>query len=199
VTNRDTPPAGRHRHLSPVGPGAPADGDHTDPPCPPFATDPIGWFTWVDDALAAGRSLEPAAQPSAWTDAEGCEWRVLASTDGPEVRPSFGSAFMIERGMPMISALLVSPTRMLVELTWRDGREVVEAAHGAVACRDLGLAMLTGTELPHEAITRLGPDTWERAGERWRERSDAAAAGPQSPDTGTGDPQPRASWPLSAR
>lgn len=109
---------------------------------------------------------------------------------------------MRSRGMPTISALLVTPTRILVELTWRDGQEVVTAEPTTVGIRDLGVAMLTGTELPHEAVTRVGPDTWRRARERWE---GLVAARPQDGSTSSSAPTPaaethaRASWPVSAR
>jgi len=159
----------RHR-LLPTGPGSP--GGARSPAgytCPPFSSDPAGWLAWVDDALASGAPLDEAVRPGSWRDSRGCEWRVLASHDGPEIRPAFGSACMLARGMPVISALRITPDRILVELTWRDGQEVVQAMPRQIACRDLGLAMLTGIELPHEAVTRLGPDTWQRARDRWEE------------------------------
>ena len=197
-----SPPRDR---LRPLGPG-PESGSASDgarigaaSACPPFDADPIGWLGWLDDALEAGSSLEPAMRPAAWQDGRGCEWRVLASPDGPEVRPGFGGAFMLTRGMPLISALLVTPNRIRVELTWRDGREVVEAGPDEIACRDLGVAMLTGIELPHEAVTRLEPDTWRRAHERWQEllaTRDGDDDPASSPSGGAADDHARAPWPL---
>ena len=136
---------------------------------PRFADDPVSWLDWLDRALSDGRPLEDAARPGVWVDARGCAWRVLVAPEGPEVRPVFGSAFVLARDLPLISAMLITPDRIHVELTWREGHEAVAVDPAEVSVRRLGLAMLTATELPHEAIGRVGPDTWRRAMDRWPE------------------------------
>lgn len=162
-------PDPRDPTLLPVGPGGrprrPAESRPA--ACPPFATDPAAWFAWLDGTIAAGRPIDAVAGAATWTDGRGRGWRVVVTTEGLEVRPAFGSPFMVARDLPVISAILVSPPLLHVELSWRTGQEVARLGTDEVSVRDLGLAMLTETELPHEAIGRVGADTWARARERW--------------------------------
>ncbi len=159
--------------LLPVGPGR---RDRSDG-CPPFEVDPAAWFRWVDAALAAGRPIDEAARAASWADPRGRVWRVVLTPDGPEVRPAFGGAFGATHDLPMVSAILVSPPLLHVELAWRTGQEVARLGFDEISVHDLGMAMLTATELPHESVARIGPETWERARQRWREQTDGSRVG----------------------
>lgn len=149
--------------LLPVGPGHRARP--TAPP--PFDADPSAWFEWLDAALAAGEPIDDAAHAAAWADPRGHVWRVVVTPDGPEVRPAFGAPFGPSHDLPMVCAILIAPPVLHVELAWRTGQEVARLGIDEVSVHDLGLAMLTATELPHESVARVGPDTWRRARERW--------------------------------
>lgn len=159
--------------LLPVGPGR-RDRSAT---CPPFDADPAAWFRWLDAALSAGDPIDEAARAAAWADPQGHVWRVVVTPDGPEVRPAFGAAFGATHDLPMVGAILVSPPVLHVELAWRTGQEVARLGVDEVSVHDLGLAMLTSTELPHESVARIGADTWERARERWRHLADRSHTG----------------------
>lgn len=155
----------REHDLLPVGPGR-----HDRPaPCPPFDADPAAWFRWLDAALAAGEPIDGAVRAAAWADPRGHVWRIVVTPDGPEVRPAFGTPFGMAHELPMVSAILIAPPVLHVELAWRTGQEVARIGIDEVSVHDLGLAMLTATELPHESVARVGADTWQRARERWRD------------------------------
>jgi hypothetical protein len=156
--------------LLPVGPGR----RDRSAGCPPFDADPAAWFRWVDAALAAGRPNDEAARAASWADARGRVWRVVVTPDGPEVRPAFGAPFGATHDMPMVSAILVSPPLLHVELAWRTGQEVARLGCDEISVHDLGIAMLTATELPHESVARIGRETWDRAHQRWRELADGS-------------------------
>ena len=158
--------------LLPVGPGR--DRSAT---CPPFDADPAAWFRWLDAALAAGHSIDAAAHAAAWADPGGRVWRVVVTPDGPEVRPAFGAAFGATHDLPMVGAILVSPPLLHVELAWRTGQEVARFGVDEVSVHDLGLAMLTSTELPHESVARVGAETWKRARERWHDLAERSRIG----------------------
>ena len=81
------------------------------------------------------------------------------------------SPFLRNGGLPRISALLITPHHLVVELSMRDWREMADLAVGAVPVRHIGLAMLTGVELPHEGLERIGPEVWQAAEARWVELS----------------------------
>lgn len=165
------------RGRVPLGPGRPtAHGAAPRGSCPRFGDDPAGWLAWIDAALAAGIGLADATRPGSWTDPAGRSWRVIAAPEGPELRPALGSQFLAAHDMPLISAMLLEDGRIRAELTWRDGREVRTIDAGTVSVVDLGLAMLTLTELPHESLARVGDETWARARERWKLLTDTAQA-----------------------
>lgn len=159
--------------LLPLGPGR--RGRPTAPP--PFDADPAAWFHWVDAAMSAGQPIDEAARAAAWADPRGNVWRVVVTPDGPEVRPAFGAPFGASHDLPMVCAILVSPPVLHVELAWRTGQEVARLGVDEVSVHDLGLAMLTATELPHESVARVGPDTWRRARERWHDIAGRSRAG----------------------
>jgi hypothetical protein len=151
--------------LLPGGPGR-----HERPTaCPPFDADPAAWLGWLEATMSAGERIDEAARAAAWADPRGNVWRVVVTPDGPEVRPAFGAPFGGSHDLPMVCAILVAPPVLHVELGWRTGREVARVGVDEVSVLDLGLAMLTATELPHESVARVGPDTWRRARERWRD------------------------------
>jgi hypothetical protein len=146
----------------PVGPGT-ADS------APDFAADPRAWCAWLDAIIAQDplriREVRPEAS---WIDRAGHHWRVVATPEGPEIRPGLENPFLVHGPLPRITAILVTDRAVSVELTLRDFREVHDVPLGAVRLEDLGTAMLTGTELPHHAVERVGEETWSLAASRWR-------------------------------
>lgn len=134
---------------------------------PSFAVDPAAWFDHVDQLLATDPSAVRDAEPANWVDPAGHSWRVLAATDGPEVRPGLQSPFLPRGTLPRITAVQVTPDALLVELAMRDWHEVATVDSRDVSVREVGLAMLTGVELPHEGLERVGREVWEAAERRW--------------------------------
>lgn len=167
--------------LHPVGPGG--RGSATPDPadvCPGFETDPAAWFAWLASAIETGRPIDEAVRAATWTDGSGRAWRVVVTQDGPEIRPAFGNPFLIAHDLPLVSAILIAPPLLHVELTWRHGQEVAHVGVDEASVLDLGLAMLSATELPHESITRIGPDTWQRVRIRWERMLAASGSRPVS-------------------
>lgn len=161
-------PGKRPPSSIPIGPG------RGDPRLPRFADDPIAWFESVDELLAHDPASVRLARPDVWTDDDGHQWRVVATADGPEIRPGLESPFLVHGRMPRITSLLISPPVIKAELSMRDWRQVAVIPVGTCSVRDLGLAMLTGVELPHDSLERVGADTWELAATRWSTRPAAA-------------------------
>jgi hypothetical protein len=160
-------PAKRSRNSIPIGPG------RAEPGLPRFADDPIAWFESVDELLAHDPASVRLARPDVWTDDDGHHWRVVATADGPEIRPGLESPFLVHGRMPRITSLLISPPVIKAELSMRDWRQVAVIPVGTCSVRDLGLAILTGVELPHDSLERVGADTWELAASRWSTRPPA--------------------------
>jgi hypothetical protein len=84
------------------------------------------------------------------------------------------SPFLRNGGLPRITAVLITPHHLVVELSMRDWREMADLPIGTVRVRSLGLAMLMGIELPHEGLDRVGSGVWQAAEKRWEQ---LAAAG----------------------
>jgi hypothetical protein len=146
--------------LLPVGPGA----------APTFASDPEAWFGWIDALLsAAPERVREIGPVEPWADREGHRWRIVATHDGPEIRPGLENPFLVTGELPIITALLVTPTHLGAEVTMRRWRQVMWVPVGSVRVYHLGVAMLARYELPHEAIDRIPPDAWRDAVRRWRE------------------------------
>jgi hypothetical protein len=144
---------------------------------PSFAVDPAAWFEYVDGLLETDPRAVLSAPPENWTDPAGHVWQVLATADGPEARPALQSPFLRQGGLPRISALLVTPEQLVVELAMHDWHQVVNLPIGTIAVRDLGLAMLTRLELPHEGLERVAREVWDAASRRWvRSRSSSQVA-----------------------
>lgn len=145
-------------------------------PTASFAADPGAWLEHVDELLARDPRLVLTLPPETWVDPSGHAWRVVATAEGPEVRPGLESPFIRQGVLPQITALLVTADGVRVELSMRGWREIVAMPIGSVPVRHLGLAMLAGVELPHEGLDRIGPQTWEAAVERWRATRDRRVA-----------------------
>lgn len=145
----------------PVGPGTPTD-------LPSFAADPLGWLEWLDAALERDAQLVTTAAPDdSWVDPDGHRWRVVMTPEGPELRPGLENPFLVHGQLPRLTALQVTPSVLRLELSLEGWREVRELPVGAQRVRDLGLAMLTRTELPHAGLDRVGSETWQLAETRW--------------------------------
>jgi hypothetical protein len=157
------------------------------PRFPSFAVDPAAWFQRIDELLEVEPERVLAARPATWIDPSGHRWRVVSTSDGPEVRPGMQSPFLRSGGLPRISAVLVTPHHLVAELSMRDWREMVDVPIGVVPVRALGLAMLTGLELPHEGLERIGREVWQAAEARWAEVS----LGSRVPIEVEGPPPPR--------
>ena len=163
-------PGKRPPSSIPIGPG------RADPRLPRFARDPIAWFEGVDELLTRDPASIRLARPDTWADAEGHHWRVVTTADGPEIRPGLESPFLVHGRLPRITSLLITPPAIKAELSMRDWRQVAAIPIGACSVRDLGLAMLTGVELPHDSLERVGSETWELAASRWSNRPSAPRA-----------------------
>ena len=169
----DMSPSDLHGPI-PVGPGRTHE-------VPSFSADPLRWLEWLDAVLE--RSPELVAGLSAcdsWTDRDGHTWRVVITPEGPELRPGLENPFLVHGQLPRLTALLVTPTVLRLELSLEGWREVRELPVGAQRVRDLGLAMLTRTELPHAGLDRVGPETWQLAATRW---SNAGGDPDRAPDS----------------
>jgi hypothetical protein len=129
--------------------------------------DPAAWFERIDQLLDVEPERVLSARPATWIDPSGHRWRVVATADGPEVRPGMQSPFLRTGGLPRITAVLITPHHLVVELSMRDWRAMADLPIGTVRVRPLGLAMLTGIELPHEGLDRVGSEVWQAAEERW--------------------------------
>ncbi len=146
-----------------------------------FASDPEGWFAWLDRAIADTAAPPAGIRPAVWVDPRGHRWRVVVTHEGPEVRPALENPFLVCGELPIITALMVGRDAVHLELTSRGGRNVMRCPLGRVSIVDLGLAMLTATELSHEGVERLGEETWSAARRRWRLlRATAGRFGPAS-------------------
>lgn len=149
-----------HSSSLPVGPGAP----------PSFARDPEAWFGWIETLLsAAPERIREIGPVEPWADREGHHWRVVATHDGPEIRPGLENPFLVTGELPIITALLVTPTHIGAEVSMRRWRQVMWVPVGSVRLYHLGVAMLARYELPHEAIDRIASGVWRDAVRRWRE------------------------------
>ncbi len=149
----------------PVGPGRRGAGDE-----PPFDSDPLAWFQWVDRLLERQPTRITEVGPSGpWDDGAGHRWRVVSTPDGPEVRPGLQNPFLVNGSLPRITAVLLTPEAFRLELALEGWREVRDVRVGDVRAQDIGLAMLTRTELPHLGLERIGPETWALAAARWHD------------------------------
>lgn len=188
----DMSPPDTHRSI-PVGPGDPPDA-------PSFSADPLAWLEWMDATLErAPERVSTLAGCDAWTDPDGHSWRVVITPEGPELRPGLENPFLVHGQLPRLTALQITPHVLRLELSLEGWREVREMPVGAQRVRDLGLAMLTRTELPHAGLDRVGPDTWQLAASRWSNGlpdPGAASAGGAEP---TPDPREPASPPAGDR
>lgn len=150
----------RDSQALPVGPGAQ----------PSFAHDPEAWFGWIDTLLdAAPERVREIGPVEPWADREGHHWRVVATHDGPEIRPGLENPFLVTGDLPIITAVLVTPTHVAAEVTMEHWRQVMWVPVGRVRVYHLGVAMLARYELPHEAIDRIAPGIWRDAVRRWRQ------------------------------
>ena len=152
---------------------------------PSFARDPIAWLAWLDAAdLHDPATLRVANAPTLWTDAHGCGWRVVATTDGPEIRPSLDHEPIPKTDLPIITAVLVTPYSLTLELRSRQLRMVESVRRGRDALADIGKAMFTGSELPHAGVRRMGADAYRLARRRWDadEQAQASSSSSMAPD-----------------
>ncbi len=169
-------PSDPHRSI-PVGPGESADAPH-------FSADPLAWLEWVDAVLEqAPERVTTLVACDSWSDPDGHTWRVVITPEGPEMRPGLENPFLVDGQLPRLTALQITPHVLRLELSLEGWREVREVPIGAQRVRDLGLAMLTRTELPHAGLDRVGPDTWQLAASRW---SNPSADDTQGSAGGTG-------------
>lgn len=128
----------------------------------------MAWFAWADRIMTdAPATLTEATRPALWVDGRGHGWRIVVTTEGPELRPNLENPFLQISDLPIITAILVTPTALRVELTTRGGRRVATLPVGSVSLADIGCAMLAAMELPHDGIDRLDVREWRRARDRW--------------------------------
>lgn len=162
---------------------------------PAFEADPVAWFTWLERAIASrGAEAVRHIRPATFVDLQGHGWRIVTTEVGPEVRPGLENPFIVYGRLPLVTAMLVTHEELRVELTSYDCRRVQVEPIGTVRLVDLGLAMLTRTELPHDRLARIGRDTWTLARRHWNV-GQAAAISASAPALAV-EIQPRADTPV---
>jgi hypothetical protein len=162
------------------------NGGGSAPDTPPaFADDPLAWLDWLDRAtIGDPEPIQRASHPAAWVDGMGRGWRVVTTQEGPEVRPTLDNQPVPRTDLPLITTLLVTPVSVRVELCSRHARQLETLPRGRHALVDLGKAMFTSSELPHEGLDRMDSDAFLLARRRWDQgpgpgtSHEAAAAAP---------------------
>jgi len=137
-------------------------------PSPRFADDPLGWLAWLDSVDPAEDELiRLASRPAVWVDASGRGWRVVTTADGPEIRPTLDAQSIPRTSLPLITCLLVTRDMLRLELSSRHTRLLETLPRGGHSLVDIGKAMFTASELPHENVARMSPDAFRLARRRW--------------------------------
>ena len=150
---------------------------------PRFERDPLAWLDWLDrKTIGDPEAVRRASRPAAWVDPRGRGWRVVTTQEGPEVRPALEYQPMPRTDLPLITTLLVTPDSVRVELCSRQARQLETLPRGRHALVDLGKAMFTASELPHEGLDRMNADAFLLARTRWDDQG-------RSPGAGTGSGQ----------
>lgn len=179
--------------LYPMGPGS----RRARGLIPAFEVDPVAWFAWLERAVAAhGAEALRSIRPATFVDQHGHGWRIVMTEVGPEIRPGLENPFLTYSTLSIVTAILVTPDELRVELTTRECRRVHVEPIGAVRLVDVGVAMLTRTELPHDALNRIGRDTWAAGRRRWQLSQSALST--SAPALGV-EIQPRAATPVRSR
>jgi hypothetical protein len=155
-------------------------------PSPPrFAKDPLGWLAWLDSIDPGDEDqLRRASRPAVWRDDLGRGWRVVATDDGPEIRPTLDHQPTPRTDLPIVTCLLVTPDVLQVEICSRQVRMVEALPRRRLSLVDIGKAMFTSSELPHEGLTRMDEEAFRLARSRWdaAEGRRQAAKRPSSTD-----------------
>jgi hypothetical protein len=147
---------------------------------PRFADDPLGWLAWLDSVDPADRELiRQASRPDVWRDESGRGWRVVTTDQGPEIRPTLDHQPTPKTDLPIVTCLLVTPDSLQVEVCSRRMRMIEALPRRALSLVDIGKAMFTASELPHEGLDRMDADAFRLARRRWDD-AEARRRGPRS-------------------
>jgi hypothetical protein len=168
---------------------------------PRFADDPLGWLAWLDSVDPADRELIRQAsrpdfwrdvfasagrglagktpRPDVWRDESGRGWRVVTTDQGPEIRPTLDHQPTPKTDLPIVTCLLVTPDSLQVEVCSRRMRMIEALPRRALSLVDIGKAMFTASELPHEGLDRMDADAFRLARRRWDD-AEARRRGPRS-------------------
>jgi hypothetical protein len=155
-------------------------------PSPPrFAEDPLGWLEWLDGIDPHDRDLiRRASRPAVWRDELGRGWRVVTTDQGPEIRPTLDHQPTPRTDLPIVTCLLVTPEVLQVEVCSRRMRMVEALPRRRLSLVDIGKAMFTSSELPHEGLARMDTDAFRLARSRWDAAEARRASGSSSPTDG---------------
>jgi hypothetical protein len=135
---------------------------------PRFAEDPLGWLAWLDSIDLGDRDqLRRASRPAVWRDDLGRGWRVVATDDGPEIRPTLDHQPTPRTDLPIVTCLLVTPDVLQVEICSRRMRMVEALPRRRLPLVDIGKAMFTSSELPHDGLARMDVEAFRLARSRW--------------------------------
>ncbi len=92
---------------------------------------------------------------------------MVATDEGPEIRPTLDHQPAPRTDLPIVTCLLVTPDVLQVELCSRRMRMVEALPRRRLSLVDIGKAMFTFSELPHEGLTRMDEQAFRLARSRW--------------------------------
>lgn len=122
---------------------------------PRFDRDPVAWFAWAHDRIAADDvDAVVEQQPANYDGPQGERWRLLRTVGGVEIRPALVNPFLRENHTPLISAILID-WRVVVELCSVEGRWIGEFELDELDVAELGRAMIDQRRLPHDNLRFL--------------------------------------------
>lgn len=109
---------------------------------------------------------------------------MVATDDGPEIRPTLDHQPTPRTDLPIVTCLLVTPDVLQVEICSRQMRMVEALPRRRLSLVDIGKAMFTSSELPHEGLARMDEEAFRLARSRWdaAEGRRRAAKRPSSTD-----------------
>ncbi|HEX7197427.1 MAG TPA: hypothetical protein VF364_11420 [Candidatus Limnocylindria bacterium] len=105
----------------------------------------------------------------------------MTTAEGPEIRPTLDHQPAPRTDLPIVTCLLVTPDMLQVEICSRGMRMVEALPRRRLSLVDIGKAMFTSSELPHEGLTRMDEEAFRLARSRW----DAAEARRRESRSGT--------------
>ncbi len=92
---------------------------------------------------------------------------MVATDDGPEIRPTLDHQPTPRTDLPIVTCLLVTPDLLQVEICSRRMRMVEALPRRRLPLVDIGKAMFTSSELPHDGLARMDEEAFRLARSRW--------------------------------